>query len=283
MALYQAQSARIVYRSGSFDADMTDVRKYSVTEPGTLVLDYRGKTQVLTPARQTEQDFTAALLVFESGRAPVVCWAAGVGGRSRSDTSQNGYSGVADVLARNNFVARDLPMAGLTAVPTDCDEVVLIAPAVALSTTAVNAMVDYMAAGGSLLIAGDPWSQTPAATASLNDVLKPYRLAFSGALVVEPDASRAFDVITPATFAYGPSPITRDIQGIASVFPQTTAITGPGTTGPAPVVISGTTNLSYSISTPRQDLPRQAGDVAGPLAIMEALEVSGRPETERGS
>jgi len=151
--------------------------------------------------------------------------------------------------------------------------VVLIAPAVALSAAAVKAVVDYMNAGGSLLIAGDPWSQAPAAAASLNDVLQVYRLAFSGALVVEPDASRAFDVITPATFVYGRSPITRDLQGIASVFPQTTAITGTGTAGAAPVVISGTTNLSFAIATPRQDLPRRDGDIAGPFAIMETLEV----------
>jgi ABC-type uncharacterized transport system involved in gliding motility auxiliary subunit len=280
VALYQAQSPRIVYRSVSFDTDVADARKYSVTEPGSLVLDYRGKTQVLTPPLQTEQNFTSALLKLESGRAPVVCWAAGVGGRSRSDTGQTGYSSVAEVLVRNDFETRDLLMADLAAVPTDCDEVVLIASAVALSTAAVKAVVDYMAGGGSLLIAGDPWGQTPAATASLNDVLKPYRLAFSGALVVEPDASRAFDVITPATFAYGRSPITRDLQGIVSVFPQTTAITGTGSVDAVPVVISGTTNLSYAIATPRQDLPRQAGDMAGPFAIMETLEV---PAGQKGA
>ncbi len=281
VGLYQAQSPHIVYRSESFDADVADVRKYSVTEAGTLVLDYRGKTQLLTPVLQTEQDFTSALLTLESDRAPVVCWAAGVGGRSRTDAGQNGYSSVVDVLARNNFQTRDLLMAGLTVIPSDCDEVVLIAPAVALSTTAVKALVDYMAAGGSLLIAGDPWSQTPAAASSLNDVLNPYRLAFSGALVVEPDASRAFDVITPATFAYGQSPITRDIQGIASVFPQTTAITGTGTVDAVPVVIAGTTNLSYAIVTPRQDVARQAGDTAGPFAIMETLEVPSGQKTAR--
>lgn len=272
VALYQAQSSRIVYRSGNFDTDVADVRKYSITEPGTLVLDYGSKTQLLTPALQTEQDFTSALLKLESDRAPVVCWAAGVGGRSRTDTGQSGYSSVADVLARNNFETRDMLMADLTAIPAGCDEVVLIAPTVALTTPAVKAVVDYVAAGGSLLIAGDPWSQTPAAMASLNDVLTPYRLAFSGALVVEPDASRAFDLITPATFAYGQSPITRDIQRIASVFPQTTAISGTGA-AVAPVVIAATTNQSYAIATPRQNLPRQAGDAAGPFAIMETLEV----------
>jgi ABC-type uncharacterized transport system involved in gliding motility auxiliary subunit len=281
VALYQAQSPRFVYRSANFDTDVADVRKYSVTEPGTLVLDYRGKTQLLTPALQTEQDFTSALLKLESDHAPVVCWAAGVGGRSRADTGQNGYSSVADVLARNNFTTKDLLVADLTAVPSDCDEVVVIAPAIALSTAAVKAVVDYMAAGGSLLIVGDPWSQTPAAASSLNDVLNPYRLSFSGALVIEADTSRAFDVITPATVAYGQSPITRDIQGIASAFPQTTAITGTGTVDAVPVVIAGTTNLSYAIATPRQDVARQPQDVSGPFAIMETLEVPAGQKTAR--
>jgi ABC-2 type transport system permease protein len=281
VALYQAQSPRIIYRSANFDTDVADTRKYSVTEPGTLVLAFGGNTQLLTPALQTEQDFTSALLKLESARAPVVCWAAGAAGRSRADTGQNGYSGVADLLAGNNFATKDLLIANLTAVPSDCDEVVLIAPAVALPAAAVKAMVDYVAAGGSLLIAGDPWTQSPAAAASLNDVLTPYRLAFSGALVVEPDASRAFDVITPAIFAYGQSPITRDIQGIVSVFPQTTAIIGTGTVDAMPIAIAATTNLSYAIVTPRQDVAHQAGDTAGPFTIMETLEVPAGQKTAR--
>lgn len=281
VALYQAQSPHIVYHSASFDTDVADVRKYSVTEPGTLVLDYGGKTQLLTPALQTEQDFTSALLKLESARAPVVCWAAGVGGRSRTDTGQNGYSSVADVLASNNFVTKDLLMADLTAVPVDCDEVVLIAPVVALSPAAVKALGDYLAAGGSLLIAGDAWSQTPAAASSLNDVLKPYGVGFSGALVVEPDPSRAFNEITPAVFSYGSSPITRDIQGFASLFPQATAIAGtPGATA-TDVVIAATTNRSYSIGTPRQDLTQQAADTPGPFRIMETLELPAGQKTAR--
>jgi ABC-type uncharacterized transport system involved in gliding motility auxiliary subunit len=274
VALYQAQSPRIEYRGASYDTDVADIRKYAVKEPDTLVLVYRGKTQLLTPALQTEQDFTSALLKLESDHVPVVCWAEGVGGRSLTDTSAAGYSSVADILDRNNFQTRDLLMAGLATVPSDCDEVVLVAPAVALPAAAVKAVGDYLAGGGSLLIAGDPWSQVPAAAASLNDVLKPYGLGFSGALVVEPDTSRAFDPITPATFAYGSSPITRDIQGFASLFPQTTAITGTPDSAAAAVVIASTTARSYAIAAPRQDLTRQAADTPGPFTIMETLEVS---------
>ncbi len=274
VGLYQAQSAHIVYRSESFDSDVADVRKYSVTEPGSLVLDYHGKTQLLTPALQTEQDFTSALLKLELERATVVCWAVGVGGPSRSDTSQAGYSSAANILTRNNFVIKDLLMTGLVAVPFDCDEVVLIAPAVPLTGTSIGAIQDYIAGGrGTLLVAGDPWSQAPAAAASLNDLLTPYGVGFSGGLVVEPDASRAFDAITPAVFSYGSSPITRDIQGFASLFPDVTAIAPAVVAEDVPVVIASTTTRSYSIGTPRQSLTRQAADTPGPFTIMETLEV----------
>jgi ABC-2 type transport system permease protein len=281
VGLYEAQSPRIVYRSESFDVDVADVRKYSVREPNTLVLDYHGKTQLLTPLLQTEQDFTSALLKLESDHVPVVCWAAGAGGPSRSDTGLTGYSSVADILARNNFETTDMLVAGVTAIPSDCDEVALIAPAVPLAAASIKAIDDYLAAGGSLLIAGDPWSQTPAATASLSDVLKPYGLEFSGALVVEPDTSRAFDLITPAVFAYGNSPITRNIQGIASFFPQTTAITGTPAASAATVVIASTTSRSYAITAPRQDLTRQVADVPGPFTIIETLEIPAGQKTAR--
>src|SRR5258708_24334808 len=174
VALYQAQSAHIVYRNASFDTDVADVRKYSVTEPGTLVLDYQGKTQLLTPALQTEQDFTSALLKLESAHAPVVCWSAGVGGRSRSDTGQNGYSSVAHVLARNNFETPDPLNTDLTAGPTDRADVVLIAPAIAPSAGPVKAVVGYMSACGSVLLTGYAWGKYPAAAACRDDWLKPY-------------------------------------------------------------------------------------------------------------
>ena len=272
VGLYQAQTPRIVYRSASYDTDVADLRKYSVTEAGTLVLDYKGRTQLLTPALQTEQDFTSALIKLESDRSPAVCWAAGAGGRSLTDTGQTGYSGVADILARNNFQSQDVLIADVSSIPATCDELVLTAPTVALSAASVKAIGDYLASGGSLLIAADPWSQVPAAAASLNDVLKPYGLGFSGVLVVEPDTSRAFDPITPAALAYGTSPITRDIQGIASFFPQTTVITGTPDATAAAVELVSTSRLSYGISTPRQDLARQAADTPGPFAVMETLE-----------
>jgi ABC-2 type transport system permease protein len=279
ISLYQAQSSHVKYRRENVDTDNADVKKYALKEPNTVVLDYKGKTALLTPSLQGEVDFTAALLRLESDRVPLVCWAIGDGERGLKDANQvSGYSGVADILTKNNFATRDLLISQTTSIPSDCDELAIIDPATALPAPSVKAVGDYLAAGGKLLIAAEPWAKDAATTESLNAALKPYGLGFSGALVVETDPSRrsSADATIPAVTAYGRSPITNDLQGRVSFFPQATAITGTPAPGVTATPLAATSSASYSIAQPRSvpDLGRKAGDVSGPFNIMESLEKS---------
>ena len=277
VSLYAAQSSHVKYRREDVDADTTDVKKYAIKEPNTVVLDYKGKTALLTLSLQGEVDFTAALLRLESDRVPVICWAIGDGERGLKDVNQvSGYSGVADILAKNNFSTRDLLISQSTSIPSDCDELAIIDPTAALPAPSVKAVGDYLAAGGKLLIAAEPWAKDAAITESLNAGLMPYGLGFSGALVVETDPSRrsSADATIPAVTAYGRSPITNDIQGRVSFFPLSTAITGTPASGVTAAPLATTSSTSYSIAQPRsvQDLARKAGDLAGPFNIMESAE-----------
>ncbi len=248
-----------------------------IREANTVVLDYKGKTELLTQASQNEVDFTAALLKLESDRVPLVCWAIGDGERGLKDVNQGaGYSTVADVLAKNNFATRDLLISQAPSIPNDCDELAIVDPTTELPAESVKAVGDYLAAGGKLLIAAEPWAKDAKSTESLNAVLKPFGFGFSGALVIETDPSRrsSADATILAVTGYGRSPMTADIQGRVSFFPLATAITGtpePGTTA-TPIATSSST--SYAIAQPRsvQDLARKAGDASGPFNVMEALE-----------
>ena len=278
IALYAQQSSRVHYRSASVDTDVADVKRYSVTEADTVVLDYNGKTQLLLPGSQTEQDFTSALLKLESSRVPMVCWAVGDGERELSDvTKSTGYSSVERLLTRNNFAHKDLILSQVTAIPSDCDEVAILDPTTPIGDKPVTAVDAYLAAGGRLLVAAEPWPKDPRSTASLNAILKPYAVAYSGALVVEADPSRAAvqDSTIPVVVNYGRSPITSDVQGIQSFYPRSTAITG---TPPAGIIASHlavTSTGSYGVPQIRQDVTKkQAGDVAGPFTLMETLEQS---------
>ncbi len=268
ISLYAQQSPRVHYRSANVDSDVADLKRYSVTEANTVVLDYNGKTQLLLPGSQTEQDFTSALLKLESSRVPMVCWAVGDGERELSDvTKSTGYSSVESLLTRNNFAHRDLILAQVTTIPSDCDELVILDPTMPIGDKPVAAVDAYLAA-----------ACTAARLASaLNAILKPYGVAFSGALVVEADASRAAvqDPTIPVVINYGQSPITSDVQGVQSFFPRSTAITGTPPAGTTAAHLAVTTTGAYGIPQIRQDVTKkQAGDASGPFTLMETLEQS---------
>ncbi len=278
IALYAQQSPHVLYRSANVDTDLADVKLYTVTEADTVVLDYKGKTQLLLPGSQTEQDFTSALLKLESSRVPMVCWAVGDGERELSDvTKSTGYSSVKSLLTRNNFAHRDLILSQATAIPSDCDELVILDPTMPIGDKPVAAVDAYLVAGGRLLIAAEPWAKNPKSTDALNGVIKPYGVAFSGALVVEADPSRAAvqDPTIPVVINYGQSPITSDVQGIQSFFPRSTAITGTPPAGTIAGHLAVTTTGAYGIPQIRQDVTKkQAGDASGPFTLMETLEQS---------
>lgn len=275
ISLYAQRSPHVHYRSANVDTDVADVKRYSVTEADTVVLDYSGKTQLLLPGSQTEQDFTSALLKLESSRVPMVCWAVGDGERELSDvTKSTGYSSVQDLLAKNNFAHRDVILAQLTAAPSTCDELVILDPTAPLTDTAVAVVQAYLRGGGHLLIATEPWAKDPKSSDSVNVILKPYGVQFSGALVVEADPSRAAvnDPTIPVVINYGQSPISSDVQGIQSFFPRATAITGTPVAGTSAVHVAVTTASAYAIPQIRQNLARQNGDAPGPFTLMETLE-----------
>ena len=278
IALYAQQSAHVRYRSANVDTDVADLKTYGVTEANTVVLDYNGKTQLLLPGSQTEQDFTSALLKLEANRVPMVCWAVGDGERELSDvTKSTGYSSVESILTRNNFAHRDLILSQVTAIPSDCDELVVLDPTTPIGDKPVAAVDSYLAAGGRLLVASEPWPKDPKATAAVNAILKPYSVAFSGALVVEADPSRAAvqDPTIPVVINYGQSPITNDVQGVQSFFPRSTAITGTPPPGTTAAHLAVTTTGAYGIAQVRQDpTKKQSGDASGPFTLMETLEQS---------
>jgi hypothetical protein len=279
IGLYAAQSSHVKYRREDYNSDSADIKRYAVKEPNTVVLDYKGKTELLAQGSQGEVDFTAALLKLESDRVPLVCWAIGDGERDLKDINQStGYSSVADTLAKNNFATRDVLLSQVTSIPNDCDELVIVDPTTELAAPSVKAVDDYLGAGGKLLVAAEPWAKDAKSTDSLNAVLKTYGFGFSRALVIETDPSRrsSSDPTILAVTTYGRSPITNDIQGHVSFFPLATAITGVAPAGVTATPIATTSSTSYGIAEPRsvQDLARKAGDASGPFNVMETLEQS---------
>lgn len=272
--LYRQQSPRVEVHFADPDQDPALAASLGAKVPGSVVLQYRSRPPVvLDPAQQSEADVTAAIERLESTRTPTVCWAGGSGERDLKDTNEvTGYSAVAELLRTTNYRAQDVVLAQ-QGVPTACDALVVLQLGRPLEDVAVRAVRDYLARGGKLLLAIDPWLDGQV-VASANSLLEPYGAAFDGGLVIEPDTAHAAtdDPTIPVIYSYGASAITRDLDRRYVFLPQATPITGSPAAGVRAVDLATTTDRAYAIPQQRTDLSRRSTDHAGPFVLLRTLE-----------
>jgi gliding motility-associatede transport system auxiliary component len=266
-ALYQDAGPHVKVRYVDPRSDVAEAQSLGVTSAGSAVLRYQDrKPVVLAPGSQSEQDVTGGILKLELNHELTVCWASGDGERDPTSTDATfGYSQAGQAMGGEDFVPRQLVLSEATSVPPDCAVVAVVGPTQPLSSSGSAALKSYLAGGGRLLLAVDPWR--PDVAASFNALVQPIGLKFDGALVAEDSAHTYFghpDI--PVVVSYGSSPIAKDLRNVASFFPDTTSISGPE----SPVASSSTG--SYAVAQPRQDPARQPGDKPGPFDLMASYE-----------
>jgi hypothetical protein len=281
--LYRQQNPRVRVRFVDPDQDPALAIGIGATATGSLVLQYRTQPPiVLNRAEQSEPGVTGAIVRLQSSPTPVVCWASGEGERDLRDANGvSGYTSVAALLRTSGYHVQDVAVAAQGIAPA-CDVLVLVQLTRPLEGQAVTAMATYLARGGKLLLAVDPWVE-PDLLASANAVLRPYGAAFDGGLVVEPDPAHAAagDPTVPVVTELNGSPVTRDLARGYAFFPQATPITGAAPAGVASSPMATTTAAAFAIPRVRTSLDRRAGDRPGPFVLMRSLEVRRPVSTTR--
>lgn len=237
---------------GKFDYRFVDpvsnpsqAQQAGVTRDGTVVFTMGDKSEQATFPQ--EEDITSALIKLSNAEQPVVYFLSGHGERDIADTSEQGLSNVKDALERQNYVVKPLSLLTGSGVPEDADAVVVNAPIAPLAQTEVDLLAQYLDAGGSLV-----WLQEPTLFqdhAAAADPLAGYLsnawgLSFRDDVVIDLGGSQAFNdpfatVVVPAQGygAYGSSPITSKLQGLATVYPSARSI-AVGDQAPAGVAVS---------------------------------------------
>lgn len=277
---YRRASSHIKVSIVNPDTHAEQASRLGVTINGSFAVQYKDRpATVLLLGSHSESDFTSAILKLEANRSPQVCWAAGEGERDLSQTGDYGYSQFKTQLGSDNFKVREVILSQTAQVPSDCDVLAIVGIQRAIPSPVVAAIQHYVAGGGSLLLAVDPWLDGPVA-ASANSVLAPYGASFSNGAVLENDPAHLDtegDTTTPVVLSYGDSPITRDLANRFTFFPQPTAIKEADTADVTTVDIAQTTASAYEVSTPRDvsQLGRRPGDPSGPFTLMATLEKQG--------
>lgn len=273
LRLYQLQSDHVKIRFEDPQVDLSEVQQFGVQIPGTLVVRYRDRTELLTLTQQTEQDVTGTLIKLRQNRTPVVCWVTGERERNPDDAGENtGFTKSIDLLKKNNYGVKPLLLSQAPGVPADCDVVAVMGPQQRLSTATQDNLTRYIGAGGKLLLAVDPWLDADV-LASINAVLKPYGVRFTGGLVVDPNQSAQNNPTIPVVVQYGRSPITQNLSNLPSFFYQPTSLTGDAPGDVDAVKLASTTAQSYEIASPRKEVTtKKPEDRTGSATIMETLE-----------
>ena len=97
-----------------------------VTAPGTVVIDYEGRTERVTS--DGEQELTNGLIKVVAGKTHKVYFVQGHGEHAAETNDRTGYSTIAASLKNDNFETDNIVLAQQKSVPDDASVLVVAGP-----------------------------------------------------------------------------------------------------------------------------------------------------------
>ncbi|HID57358.1 TPA: hypothetical protein EYP37_12560 [Candidatus Poribacteria bacterium] len=135
------------------DREMAD--KYKVEYNGTVVFEMGRRRETVTET--DEQKFTNAIYKLIKGEVKKIYFLRGHDEKAPDDYDERrGYSDAREALEDQNFDVKDLYLAAVGEVPSDCAALVIAGPQKPLSDVEVKAIERYLDRGGKLFVMIDP-------------------------------------------------------------------------------------------------------------------------------
>jgi gliding motility-associatede transport system auxiliary component len=235
LAVVKRQQPHLKVRLLDLDTELTAARDYGVKMYNTVIVEAEGRRTQIENTVDLRQMAYAIERVLQR-RTPTVCFVAGHGEHyvpghvhySHVETLGGDKPGRSDVLEAPpdgldrlklaietiGYSDRAIEPATLPGVPEDCAVVADIGATSAYAPAEVQALSDYLARGGNLLLAYDP--RFPVAP-ELTSLLAEVGLAVENGVVVDPLNHYGTDQEQAAVPYYPPHPITEQIA--LTVFP----------------------------------------------------------------
>ncbi len=251
-------------------------RQYQVQSYGTVVFEYKGRTERVVG--DTEQDLTNAIIKVVSGAKRTVYFLQGHGERDPNSTERPGFAAIKGALERENYGVERLPLIQAGAVPDGASALVVAGPTSDLLPPEQAAIEAYLAEGGKLLLMLDPPASNSAASQPAFEGLAAQWGAKLGRDVIV-DASGLGQLIgsgydTPVSVSYPPHPITERFDTLTA-FPLARSVTiepGPGGVTAQPIVETGErswaeTDIDSVAAKEGPKLDEARGDRRGPIVV----------------
>jgi gliding motility-associatede transport system auxiliary component len=139
------------------DRNPAAAQQYKIEQYGTIVFEYKGRTERATS--DTEQDITNAIIKVVSGQQKKVYFTEGHGEKDTASSERDGYATIVQALGRENYTVDKLVLAQKGAVPDDATVVVVAGPRTDFFPPEIDALKQYLAKNGKLLLLLDPPSR----------------------------------------------------------------------------------------------------------------------------
>ena len=269
------------------DKKPTVARQNQIQQYGTIVFDYKGRTERVTT--DSEQDLTNAIIKVVSGQQKKIYFTQGHGERDTTSAERDGYKAIADALGRENYTLDKAVLAQQPAVPDDASVVVVAGPKIDFFPPEIDALKKYLDKAGKVLLELDP-PDKPDSQPLTNLVALAHDWGSDVGDDIVVDASGmgrliGTDESVPVVATYPPHPITARFQ-LLTAFPLARSVTlvPGGVNGHTAQAIAETGPRSWAekdirglMTSGQVSLDESKGDKKGPIPIATAVSATSGP------
>jgi ABC-type uncharacterized transport system involved in gliding motility auxiliary subunit len=267
------------------DRKPTVARQYQIQQYGTILFDYKGRTERVTS--DSEQDLTNGIIKVVSGQQKKVYFTQGHGERDTASSEREGYNQASASLGRENYTVDKVVVAQTSAIPDDAAVVVVAGPRTDFFAPEIDAIKMYLAKGGKLLLELDPPDnkETPALT-NLIALAHEWGIDVGNDVVVDASGVGRLigaDFTVPVSASYPSHPITQRFNSVLTAYPlarSVTAVSG-GVGGHTAQPFVETSPRSWAekdivglLSGKPPQFEESKGDKQGPISIGAAASAS---------
>jgi ABC-type uncharacterized transport system involved in gliding motility auxiliary subunit len=223
-------------------------KDYGAKHIGDVIVAYGDqKVPIETgPEGISESDVTNTILKVTRNTTKTVCFVTGHTEKSLTDSGEDGYAQIGESLKKETYATKTVTLASETAVPSDCDVLVIAGPTKAFFPPEVAMISRYLDAGGKALIEVDPDTDP-----KLDSIFQSWNINVGNNVVI--DASGMGQLVgtgpeIPLVVDYGESPITKSLQRQMTYFPiaRTVSIADKSKTDPEAVELLKTSPRSFT-------------------------------------
>jgi ABC-type uncharacterized transport system involved in gliding motility auxiliary subunit len=283
LADYKAASAQVKTEVIDPDKEPLVARKYEVRTYGTVVLEYKGRTELVTDS--SEQDLTNAIIRVTSESQKKVYFVQGHGEHdTASPDPQRGYSVISEALGKENFSIAKLVLVQKPVVPDDAAVVIVAGPQNDYLAPEIDALRAYMNKGGKVLFMLDPPDTVDAPPlTNLIALIKEWGIDVGDNLVIDDSGIGQFvgrGPGMPIATDYPAHPITEGFNNLGTGFDLARSVTpsAAAPSGRTAQTIVETSKLSWAESDVKALAERRkvgfdqaSGDKEGPISLAAAI------------